>query len=202
MREKKHKLRAGALLQRESLSASELSLWSHLIQGRVFHFSPYLISRSVALYSPIGNEVATEEIRDHAFKTRKKLFYPKLGKGQNSGLIRVDSPEELKPGRYGILEPIGNRLITERGHEGLVVFVPGLAFDLQGNRLGRGKGWYDRVLELLGEGTTIVALAYEFQVVEELPVERWDRRVHYIITERRIIDCVDVPFRSKGGVSK
>ncbi|MGH7775519.1 MAG: 5-formyltetrahydrofolate cyclo-ligase [Candidatus Binatia bacterium] len=202
MREKKHKLRAGALLQRESLSASELSLWSHLIQGRVLHFSPYLVSRSVALYSSIGNEVATEEIRDHAFKARKKLFYPKLGNGQNLDLIRVGSPEELKPGHYGILEPIGDQVITKRDQRELVVFVPGVAFDIQGNRLGRGKGWYDRVLELLAEGTTIVALAYEFQIVEELPVERWDKRVHHIITERRIVDCMDVPLRSKGGVFK
>lgn len=189
MREKKHHLRARALLKRESLSSSELRLWSHLIQERVLHFSPYLISSSVALYSPIGNEVGTKEIRDHALSAGKRVFYPKSGKGENWDLIRVESAEELRVGRYGILEPIGDRIMTKQDQEGSVVFVPGLAFDLQGNRLGRGKGCYDRVLEKLGEEAKFVALAYDFQIVEEVPVEVWDRRVHQIITERRIIDC-------------
>ena len=52
-----------------------------MIQESVLHFPSYLISRSVVLYSPTGNEVATEEIRDHALRARKKLFYPKLGQG-------------------------------------------------------------------------------------------------------------------------
>ncbi|MFQ5902320.1 MAG: 5-formyltetrahydrofolate cyclo-ligase [Candidatus Binatia bacterium] len=196
MGEKKHKLRARALLQRESLTTSELCLWSHLIQERVLHFSPYLVSRSVALYSPIGNEVATEEIRDHALGAQKKLFYPKLGEGEDLDLIQVESAEELRTGRYGILEPIGDKVMTKQDQEELVVFVPGLAFDLQGNRLGRGRGWYDRALELMGEGTRFVALAYEFQVEKDLPTERWDRKVHHIITERRIINCRDIPSRS------
>ncbi len=195
MREKKHRLRARALLRRESLSTSEICLWNHRIQERVLHFPPYLVSCSVALYSSTGNEVATNEIRDHALRVRKKLFYPKLGRGENLDLVQVGSAEELRAGGYGILEPTGNKTITRRDQESLVVFVPGLTFDLQGNRLGRGKGWYDRVLELIGEGAKFVALAYEFQVVEELPVEGWDRKVHYIITERRIIDCGDILCR-------
>ncbi len=196
MREKKHRLRAKALLRRESPSTSELCLWSHLIQERVLHFFPYLLSRSVALYSPIGNEVATEEIRDHALETRKKLFYPKLGKGENLDLVQVESAERLRVGRYGILEPVGDKIITKQDQEGLVVFVPGLAFDLQGNRLGRGRGWYDRALDLIGGGARFAALAYEFQVEEELPAEGWDRKVHHIITEKGIIDCGDIPSRS------
>lgn len=196
MGEQKQELRATVLRQRGSLTASELRLWSHLVQQTVLHFSPYFLSRSVALYSPIRNEVATEEIRDHALRSRKKLFYPKPGSGQNPTLVQVESANELKPGRYGILEPAGTRMITKADQERLVIFVPGLAFDLQGNRLGRGKGWYDRALALLGEGATFVALAFEFQIMEQVPAERWDRKVHHIITERRIIDCGGFPFQS------
>ncbi len=192
MGEKKQALRAQALLRRDSLTASEITLWSRLIQERVLRFSPYLLSRTVALYSPVGNEVATEAIRDHALKARKKPFYPKLRNGEDPALIQVESVEELKPGRYGILEPSGEKVMTREDQEQLVVFVPGVAFDPQGNRLGRGKGWYDRALERLGEGPTFVALAYEFQIVEQVSAERWDRKVHHIITERRIIDCGDL----------
>jgi len=155
-----------------------------------------MASCSVALYSPIGNEVATEEIRDHALRAGKKLFYPKLGREDSLNLVRVLSAEELRPGRYGILEPVGVQVMTEQDQDGLVVFVPGVAFDLRGNRLGRGKGWYDRVLMRLRDGVRFVGLAYEFQVVGELPAEGSDQRVHHIITEKRIIDCNGIAPRS------
>lgn len=193
MREKKQELRARALVQRESFSISNLTLWNHVIQERVLHLGCYAVSRSVVLYSPIGHEVATQEIRDHALRIGKKVFYPRLGKGDDLALIQVASAEQLRTGRYGILEPTGDNPLTQRDQERLIVFVPGLAFDLQGNRLGRGKGWYDRVLKMLGEGPRFVALAYEFQIVEDLPAEKWDQKVHHIVTERRIIDCTDVP---------
>lgn len=196
MREDKHNLRAKVLLRRESLASSERSLWSQLIRQRVLQFSPYVLSSSVALYSPKGNEVATEEIRDHALRAGKKLFYPKVATGENCRLIQVESAAELAPGRYGILEPTAERTMTEKDRNGLVLFVPGIAFDLQGNRLGRGGGWYDRILGLSGPGPRVVALAYEFQIAEELPAEEWDRKVHHIITEKRVIDCENMGSRS------
>jgi 5-formyltetrahydrofolate cyclo-ligase len=79
--------------------------------------------------------------------------------------------------------------LSEADRSGLLVFVPGVAFDAAGNRLGRGKGWYDRMLEWLDDKAGLVALAYECQVVEEVPTEAWDRKVHYIVTEKRIIEC-------------
>ena len=190
------KLRANAIHLRRSLSASEIILKSRRIQETALCFPPYLYSRAVALYSPAGNEVSTEEIRDHALKAGKKLFYPKPGGGTGLDFVQVEGPQDLQPGRYGILEPTGNRIMTRQDEQGLVVFVPGLAFDLHGNRLGRGKGWYDRVLAALGEGARFAALAFEFQIVEELPTERWDRKVHHIITERRVINCGDSPSDS------
>ena len=191
MGEGKHSFRASALLQRGSLSISEATVWSRQIQERALQFFPYTLCRSVVLYSPIGNEVATEMIRDDAFTTGKKLFYPRLGTGNRESLdfIEVESTEEFKAGRYGILEPTGEKTITKQDKEGLVVFVPGLAFDCQGNRLGRGKGWYDRALKMLGDGPRIVALAYEIHILEKLPANRWDRKVNHIITEKRIINC-------------
>jgi 5-formyltetrahydrofolate cyclo-ligase len=53
--------------------------------------------------------------------------------------------------------------------------------------LGRGGGWYDRLLARLSG--IFIGLAYEFQLVKKLPAEKWDRKVHYIITENRVIDC-------------
>ena len=125
-------------------------------------------------------------------RSRKKLFYPKLGERDDLAMVRVESAEELKQGRYGILEPTGGKIMTREDQEALVMFVPGLAFDRQGNRLGRGKGWYDRAVGLLEGGPRLIALAYECQIVDQVPTEKWDRKIHYIVTERRIIDCWDV----------
>ena len=148
------------------------------------------------MYSPSGNEVATEDIRDHALKAGKKLFYPKLDTGTDLHWARLEASDKMKPGRYGIFEPAGVARLAKNDVEGLIVFVPGLAFDLHGNRLGRGKGWYDRALAALGEPARFIALAFEFQIVDEIPVDSWDQKVHHIITERRVIDCGDLPSDS------
>jgi 5-formyltetrahydrofolate cyclo-ligase len=189
MREEKHSLRAAALTQRRLLPRSESLTRSRLIQARVLQFSPYLLSRSVALYNPIQNEVETETIRDHALVTGKNVFFPRFGPQDSSELIRIGSAAEFNPGRFGIPEPTGEGRLAGRDRKELVVFVPGVAFDLRGNRLGRGKGWYDRLIKKeLGE-TTLIALAYDFQIVNTVPAEEWDQRVHYVVTERSVVDC-------------
>ena len=195
MREKKHSLRAAALAQRSLLSRSESLARSRLIQARVLQFPPYLHSRSVALYNPIQNEVETGAIRDHGLVTGKNVFFPRFGPEDSLELIKIGSATEFSPGRFGILEPTGEGRMAGRDREELVVFVPGVAFDLRGNRLGRGKGWYDRLIKELGEAT-LVAVAYDFQIVDAVPAEEWDQRVHYVITETSVVDCRSMPVQS------
>ena len=195
MREKKHSLRAAALAQRSLLSRSETLARSRLIQARVLQFPPYLHSRSVALYNPIQNEVETRAIRDHGLITGKNVFFPRFGPENSLELIKIGSATEFSPGRFGILEPTGEGRMAGRDREELVVFVPGVAFDLRGNRLGRGKGWYDRLIKELGEAT-LVAVAYDFQIVDAVPTEEWDQRVHYVITETSVVDCRSQPVQS------
>ena len=73
------------------------------------------------------------------------------------------------------------------------MFVPGVAFDCAGNRLGRGAGWYDRLLANLGSKKFAIGLAYEFQIVDAVPAQPWDCRVNLILTEKRAIDCGALP---------
>ena len=196
MREEKQSLRAAALAQRSLLSRSESFARSRLIQARVLQLPPYLLSRSVALYNPIQNEVETGAIRDHALATGKNIFFPRFGPQDSLELIKIESTTEFRPGRFGILEPTGEGRLTDRDREELVVFVPGVAFDSRGNRLGRGKGWYDRLIRNDLEEATLIALAYDFQIVDEVPAEEWDQRVHYLITERSVVDCRRMPMQS------
>ncbi len=195
VREKKQVLRAATLAQRSSLSRPECLSRSRLIQARVMQFSPYLLRRSVALYSPTQNEVDTAEIRAHALGTGKCVFFPRCGPQDLLELIQIGSAAEFSLGRFGILEPTGEKRLSDWDPEQLLVFVPGVAFDLRGNRLGRGKGWYDRLIKQL-TGATLVALAYDFQIVEEVPADGWDQKLHYVITERSVFDCRSMPAQS------
>src|SRR5262245_58841355 len=99
MREKKHSLRAAAITQRSLLPQSESLTRSRLIQARVLQFPPYLLCRSVALYSPFQNEVETGEIRDHALATGKSVFFPRLGTKNSFELIQIGAATEVSCGR-------------------------------------------------------------------------------------------------------
>jgi 5-formyltetrahydrofolate cyclo-ligase len=186
--DRKRTLRASAVLKRSSLKATDTETWSGIIQVKVLQSPPYLRSQSVALYSPIQNEVDTAAIRDHALATGKRVYYPRLAEGSSLELVQVDRHRSFVMGRFGILEPVGDAEAFD-DQEGLLVIVPALVFDHQGNRLGRGLGFYDRLLKGLSAEAVFMGLSYEFQLVDEVPAELWDQRVHYIITERRMIDC-------------
>ena len=187
--EKKRALRAALLYRRNALTEPEWLARSRAIQSRALQMPAYAASRSVALYSPAQNEVGTDEIRAKALIEGRKLFYPRTNQGGAGQFIRVASGDELSAGGYGILEPTGTEPLSESDRDGLVVFVPGVAFDAAGYRLGRGSGWYDRILPSLGDKATLVALAYDFQLVEQVPTDAWDRNVHYVVTETKLIDC-------------
>jgi 5-formyltetrahydrofolate cyclo-ligase len=189
MGESKIALRAVASSRRSALSQKDVLFRSRLIQARVCQFPEYLSSRSIALYASIQNEVRTDKIRDHALKQGKRIFYPVLRTGAVAELVRLESARELSLGPFGIPEPSGDEQFPDECQKDLFVVVPGLAFDLNGNRLGRGKGWYDRLLKKLGKNVVAVGLAYDFQIVDQVPVEPWDERVAYIFTETRRIDC-------------
>ena len=185
MRDAKEALRRAVLAQREALSSASARARGERIQRRVLELPVYRAACAVALYSPVGNEVGTSEISRDALEARKRLCYPKAADGFPR-VVRVRSEAELVPGRYGIPEPPGSEPCEDPG---LAVFVPGVAFDRNGNRLGRGAGWYDRLLDRLGARTPRVALAYEFQLVEEVPTEPGDLPVHYVVTEDRVVAC-------------
>ncbi len=94
---------------------------------------------------------------------------------------------DLVEGRFGILEPNREAVRVVRSDRLDALLLPGLAFDVQGNRLGRGLGFFDR---LLAETRGVkIALAHDFQVLNEVPVDAHDVRVDFIVTEKRIVSC-------------
>jgi 5-formyltetrahydrofolate cyclo-ligase len=192
----KQALRRQALAQRKTLSAEDALNKSSAAQSRALGFAPYLNAESVALYSPIENEIGTETIRDDALRSGKSVFYPRITSEKALELIQVSSADELQPGPLGILQPQGQVRFEPRSAQALMMFVPGLAFDCRGNRLGHGKAYYDRLLCRLNGYAISAALAYEFQFLDTVPIEPWDEAVNFVITERRIIDCAKIAIES------
>lgn len=185
--QRKQELRRAAVARRASLCRAQVCSWGERIQDRVLQHPRYRASGVVALYSPIGNEVPTHRIRDRAFAEGREVLYPKTGK-RAGGFALIASCRDLVPGRGGLLEPRGEHWASA-GWDGLVVFVPAVLVDPAGNRIGRGGGWYDRALAALAERATRIALVYECQLIEEVPAEKWDRPMDFIITEERVLQC-------------
>ena len=192
LEESKNVLRRTMVSRRRSLPSARCRLWSRSIQLAALEFSQYLAARKVALYSPVENEVGTDVILTDALENGKMVFYPKTDNGDSPWFFQISSSAELRVGRTKIPEPLGTNALSleDRGSaQDLIVFVPGVAFDLRGYRLGRGRGWYDRVLATLKGRGIFIGLAYECQIVDRLATETWDQQVQYVITEKRIVAC-------------
>ena len=105
------------------------------------------------------------------------------------GVVMVMVPSAHPPtraGAYGILEPEGD--LTVAPHTFDAVLVPGLAFDIMGNRLGFGAGYYDRFLSMVGPQTLRIGIGYDWQIVETVPVGTHDIHLTHIITDQRLIE--------------
>ncbi|MDK2849072.1 MAG: 5-formyltetrahydrofolate cyclo-ligase [Desulfuromonadales bacterium] len=181
----------GTMLARRKHMAAEICLSQSIrIQQRVMALPAFRQADVLALYSPILNEVFTEEIFQEALRLGKTIAYPRV-RGESLDFVLVASPQELEPGAFGVLEPTGSRLVPSGALD--LVLVPGVAFDLEGYRLGYGKGFYDRVLCGAGRPALSIGLCFELQVVDRLPVEDHDQCLDLVITEER-----DYPFTPSG----
>lgn len=164
------------------------------IQSRLLGSSLYAEAGCLALYSAVHNEVQTEQIARRAIADGKRLLYPRVA-GSLLEFAEVQSPADLRVGAFGILEPA---TAARASHAGIdVLVVPGIAFDQAGHRLGYGRGFYDRVLASCGRHTLCVGLAYDFQVLEKLPVEPHDRALAAVMTETRTLWFQESAHRSR-----
>ena len=136
----------------------------------------------IAIYHAIPGEVQTAGFIEKWYQD-KKILLPVI-EGNDLRLLPYAGKEALKAGVFGILEPAGDTPSIPEEEIDLII-VPGVAFDRQRNRLGRGKGYYDRLLSTLHAPK--IGICYDFQLQDTIPVEPFDRRMDRIITEKEII---------------
>lgn len=180
--ETKEHIRKQMLKERNSLTDEEWQKKSMKIQQRILNWKYYEKAESLFLYRGLGREVSTDVILTKSLKDGKRVFFPKVH-GRELIFYEVTTMDEFFPGAYGILEPTTKK--TPKKTPDLVI-MPCLAFDKERNRIGYGKGYYDRYLEKR-KGLLTAALAFSFQMRDKIPVEEKDVSLQYVVTDEGII---------------
>ena len=188
----KEEIRRKILKERLSLSSEDIRDKSHQVFLNLAETVEYRNSQNIMFYVATRSEVQTEEMIKMSIKMGKNVFVPIiLPECLNLAPSKIfDFDIELEKGKKGILEPKKEyyRLFPSENID--LIIVPGVVFDLRGNRIGRGFGYYDNFLRKIRTSTKVIALAFEMQIVKKIPVDKNDIPVDKIITESRIITSV------------
>ncbi len=172
-----------------ALSDSEIKEKTKEIENRLFEFANFLESKIALLYINNSCEVISLDIIKRCFSLYKIVVLPSPNTSQyEMKLMKIDDiGQDLRLGVEGILEPDADRCKTVPIESIDIAIIPGIAFDEKGGRIGSGDGYYDRLIPKLPITTRKVALSFESQIIQQVPVESHDRHVDIIITEKRII---------------
>lgn len=161
--------------RKAEFTPEELKEQSAAIIRRLVADSRFAEARTVLLYHSLPDEVCTHELIAEAAKTKTVLLPTVVGDELE---LHVYTPSTTThTGAFDICESDGP-LFTDYANIDLAV-IPGMAFDQKGNRLGRGKGYYDRLLAKLD--CPLIGICFPFQYLEKIPVEEHDRRVEEVV---------------------
>ncbi len=179
--------------QRQQLAAQTLSRHSQLLFRLATRFRPFIQARRVAFYLASRGEIDPFPLMELALKAGKQVYLPALRTRPSHGLwfTRYRDGDRLVANRFGIPEPVthSRRLIMPWSID--LVFVPLVAFDDAGNRLGMGGGYYDRTFAFIRRSRhmhrpRLIGLAHDFQHIDHLASQPWDIPLDAVITERKV----------------
>jgi len=172
-----------------AVSEKEIAEKTSAIEKRLFDFANFLESKVALLYANNNNEVGTKNIltRTHAYN--KIIVLPAFNTETFAmTLMKVDALEkDLTAGPRGIVEPNPDRCKVVPIERIDIAIIPAVALDEKGGRIGSGEGYYDRLIPELSITTRKVALAFEEQIIPQIPIESHDKHIDIIITDKRII---------------
>ena len=185
----KEKIRAELLTKRRKLEKRIVLEKSKKIEKKLFTTNEFKKAAIIMFYISYNNEVFTHDMIKKCLKTSKKIIVPAVNKEKNKLILsELISWDHLEKGAYNILEP-KKKFIKETSIDEIdLIIVPGLGFDLKGNRIGHGKGFYDRLLRI--PKVKKIGLAFEWQIFDEIPTDNHDIPINMIISEKRIISCL------------
>jgi 5-formyltetrahydrofolate cyclo-ligase len=179
----KHKMREIMLNKLNKLKEVDRAKKSLLIKEKLFETSEFKKAKIILFYASLTKEVDTDIMIKDAQEQGKTIALPVVEEGEKKIIpyLVSDFDSRFVIGAYGIREP-DKEFSEPISIDALdLVIVPGIAFDREGNRLGRGKGYYDRFLKILPKHVLTIGLAFDFQIVCNLPHSSVDSPVNKII---------------------
>ncbi len=181
----KKQIRKEAIERRNAIPYSQIEQKSLQIQRKLQSLDLFTSAKEILLYFSIDKEVQTIQLIQENHQT-KKIYLPILKSKTAFEVGRIRNLKTLEKNMYRIPEP--KKLNVDDNPTLDLIIVPGVAFDKKGGRLGMGKGYYDRFLAQ-HKKIPRLALAFEEQILDEIPKGPYDEDVDFILTEKRLIDC-------------
>ena len=177
----KKELRQFIRNEKRQYSSSKLEELSLSVLSRLNENEHLQKAKMILMYYSLPDEVNTHQYIDYLLALGKKVLLPEVIDGENMVIREYTGKHDLKEGAFHIMEPIGSLFPEEKYQEIHLAIIPGMAFDQQGNRLGRGKGYYDRFLQKIPQAYKI-GICFPFQLVDEIPTEETDIKMDEIMS--------------------
>lgn len=174
----KTELRKEIRNNKRQFTAQQLHELSFAVIQRLLNHPRLREARTIMLYYSLPDEVDTHTIVDSLLLCGKTILLPRVTGEDTMELRHYTGPRDLSKGAYGIMEPTGDVFTNYPAID--LAIVPGMAFDHFGNRMGRGKGYYDHFLPLLTNAYKI-GVCFPFQLVGNIPVDEHDVRMDEVI---------------------
>lgn len=187
----KSAIRKEILRQRREMTPDTVEAKSAQIVSRLMSLSIVEKPQVIMCYMDFRNEVQTEALIEYLLSLDKNIVLPKVNTETDSlDLFQINGFRDLISGSMGIREP-ASHLPQVLPTDVDLILAPGVAFDLKGYRMGYGAGYYDKLLPQIRPDCAVIGLAFDIQVVDELPVEPHDHPMDSILTESRWIHPSD-----------
>ncbi|MHC4948760.1 MAG: 5-formyltetrahydrofolate cyclo-ligase [Planctomycetota bacterium] len=154
---------------------------------RLVRLEPFHHAQQVMLYMPLAHEVDVTAIAIRCFRAGKSVCVPKVDwERRDMSAVEITTFDDhvMDTDRHGLRTPRDGRIVVPTTID--LIVVPALAYSLHGHRLGRGGGYYDRFLPRLRRGATTVGIAFDEQIVDQIPMDQRDRPVDVVVTDRRV----------------
>jgi 5-formyltetrahydrofolate cyclo-ligase len=170
-----------------SLAPEERRAAEAEIARRIWTVPEIAGARTLLLYASLPEEAGTDAVAEEARRRGIVLVYPRCLADRSMTLHAVDSADALRPGRYGIREPDADACPVRRVEEVDAALIPGLAWDRAGHRLGRGAGYYDRLLADTRWRGFRCGFFFAAQEADAVPHDAHDVPLHAVVTDREVV---------------
>lgn len=172
--------------KKSAMPAADMRLLSRRITDRLLALPVIRSARTLMLYHSLPDEVSTLDAIETLAADGKTVLLPHVINKSDMEMRVYSGSKNLREGSFGIMEPQGKPFVCY--DEICVIVVPGMAFDKAGNRLGRGKGYYDRLLRRIPQAYKI-GLCFAFQIVGHINTEEHDVPMDCLLSENGCINC-------------